>query len=266
VHSPYGEFLTEKFKNLGHTLDAPKGWSSAIIALFSNIEIRDEFLHLYTLDQFNTVEDWARQTYKKTSAREKHILAEVINSLLKSEFVFSINKFDSEENLRIISIPIEIYQIILEINNLEISKAKLVAKIAQGSIGNAYRMVSDSEFFNRRDELLGSLAEIIPGKIDCEIFNRKEKMFSDISRSGEILNTILLWYRDLLLIKELNCQKYVVNDDKLKILDEKAKLYSKNILIDILDYLIQIQEYMKRNANKNIIFESLIIKLSGVIY
>ncbi len=126
-------------------------------------------------------------------------------------------------------------------------------------------MASDSEYFDRRDELLDHIAEIVPGKIDGEIFNRKDKIFSDISKSKEVIEMILLWYRDLLLIKELNEQKYVVNDDKLAILKEKAELYSKNILIDILNYLIQIQEYMKKNANKNIVFESLIIKLSGVV-
>ena len=160
----------------------------------------------------------------------------------------------------------EIEKAILKKNNLEISKAKLVSRIANGSIGNAFSILSDVEYFNRRDYLLNNVAEIIPGKIDCDIFNRKEKIFSDISRSKEILDMILLWYRDILIIKELNSEKYIVNNDKLKILKEKAKLYSKNTLIDILDYLLQIQEYLKRNANKNIIFESLVIKLSGVVY
>ena len=160
----------------------------------------------------------------------------------------------------------EIEKNILKKSKLEISKIKLISKIAQGSIGKAYNMMSDGDYFNRREALLNSVAEIIPGKMDSAIFDRKEKIFSDLSKSNEILETILLWYRDLLLIKELNCKKYIVNDDKLKILKSKAELYSKNILIDILEYLLQIQEYIKRNVNKNIIFETLVIKLSGVIY
>jgi len=77
---------------------------------------------------------------------------------------------------------------------------------------------------------------------------------------------IILWYRDLLLLKVVNNQKYIVNEDWVKMLSEKAILYRKTMLIDILNYLLLAQEYLKRNANKNILLESLVIKLSGVVY
>ena len=155
---------------------------------------------------------------------------------------------------------------ILERNGSMKNKAKIIAKIARGSIGKALDISADADFLNRRNKILNQLAEIIPGKIDCEMLNRKEKIFSDANDSKVIMEIILLWYRDLLLIKELNCRQYIVNDDRLALLTDTAKLYSKKMLIDILNYLLQVQEYLKKNANKNILFESLIIKLSGVVY
>ena len=161
---------------------------------------------------------------------------------------------------------LEIEKTILERNGSMKNKAKIIAKIARGSIGKALDILADTDFLNRRNKVLNQLAEIIPGKIDGEILNRKEKIFSDANHSKEIMEIILLWYRDLLIIKELNCPQYIVNDDRLALLIDTAKLYSKKMLIDILNYLLQVQEYLKKNANKNILFESLIIKLSGVVY
>jgi len=161
---------------------------------------------------------------------------------------------------------LKIEKTILERNGSMKNKAKIIAKIARGSIGKALDILADTDFLNRRNKVLNQLAEIIPGKIDGEILNRKEKIFSDANHSKEIMEIILLWYRDLLIIKELNCPQYIVNDDRLALLIDTAKLYSKKMLIDILNYLLQVQEYLKKNANKNILFESLIIKLSGVVY
>jgi len=161
---------------------------------------------------------------------------------------------------------IKIEEALGEKYDMEIDKARLMSKFAQGSIGKAFKMAVDDDFFSRRESLIKNLAEIIPGKIDCNMFSRKEKFFTDHSIASETLDMLLLWYRDVLMMKALDSEKYIVNDDKLKILKEKANLYSKKKVIEILNYLLKIQEYLKRNANKNIIFESLAIKLSGVNY
>jgi len=160
----------------------------------------------------------------------------------------------------------EIEKILLKNNNLSKNKINIISKIARGSIGNAYNMIDDHDFLIRRDRLFNQLTKIVPGEIDIEMLNRVEKIFSEINEAKEIIEMIILWYRDLLLLKVVNNQKYIVNEDWVKMLSEKAILYRKTMLIDILNYLLLAQEYLKRNANKNILLESLVIKLSGVVY
>jgi len=153
-----------------------------------------------------------------------------------------------------------------KIDNLEKDKAEIISKLAQGSIGKAFKLSADKEYFIKREEVLDYLSAISPGKYSDDIFEKVEKMVSEIDRIEEILEMIKLWYRDILIIKNTGDQKYVANCDKLEILDEKSQIYSQEILIDILDYLEQIEEYLMKNVNTRLILERLYIKMVGVEY
>jgi len=153
-----------------------------------------------------------------------------------------------------------------KIDNLEKDKAEIISKLAQGSIGKAFKLSEDKEYYIRREEVLDYLSAISPGKYGNDIFVKVEKMVSEIDRIEEILEIIKLWYRDILIIKNTGNQKYIVNCDKLEILGKKSQIYSQKMLIDILDYLEQVEEYLMKNVNKRLILERLFIKMVGVEY
>ena len=150
--------------------------------------------------------------------------------------------------------------------NLEKSKAELVSKLAQGSIGKAFKLISDKEYFNRREKLLDYLNKVLPGKYDSNFFINIEKILMDIDNIEQMLEIILLWYRDILIIKELGIKEYIINSDKIEVLKEKSRVYSKEMLIDILDYIEQIKEFMKKNINRRLVSERLYLKMVGVEY
>lgn len=153
-----------------------------------------------------------------------------------------------------------------KIDNLEKDKAEIISKLAQGSIGKAFKLSIDKEYFIRREEVLDYLSAISPGKYGSDIFAKVEKMISEIDRIEEILEIIKLWYRDILIIKNTGNQKYIINCDKLEIFGKKSQIYSQKMLIDILDYLEQVEEYLMKNVNKRLILERLFIKMVGVEY
>jgi len=150
------------------------------------------------------------------------------------------------------------------LSNLEKNKAEIISRLAQGSIGRAFKLSSDKEYFTRRDRILDYLSIIFPGKYDDLFFSEVEKMISEIDKIEEILEMIKLWFRDILIIKRTGNQKYIVNYDKLEILSRKSQIYSKKSLIDIIDYLDRVEEYLMKNVNKRLILERLYIKMVGV--
>ncbi len=153
-----------------------------------------------------------------------------------------------------------------KLNNLEKDRAEIISKLAQGSIGKAFKLSADKEYFIRREKMLDYLSTVIPGKYGDDIFAKVEKIISEIDRIEEILEMIKLWYRDILIIKNTRNQNYIINCDKLEILGRKSQIYSQKMLIDILDYLDQAEEYLMKNVNKRLILERLYIKMGGVEY
>lgn len=150
--------------------------------------------------------------------------------------------------------------------DIEKDKAKLISKLAQGSVGKALKLISDKEYFKRREKILNYLTLILPGKYNGNLFTNMEKILIEMNKTEETLDIILFWYHDILLVKELRIQEYIINIDKLKVIKEKSKVYSREMLIDILDYIEQIQEFMKKNINKHLILERLYLKMAGVEY
>ena len=161
---------------------------------------------------------------------------------------------------------LKIKELLLRKIKIEEDKNELISRLAQGSIGRAFKLITDKEYFTKREELLSYLIKISPGKYDYNFFNSIEKILKDLNQMDELLEIILLWYRDILVFKEIGLKEYLVNCDKLDILRDKSKIYSQKMLIDILDYIEQIREFMDRNINKRLISERLYLKIAGVEY
>jgi len=153
-----------------------------------------------------------------------------------------------------------------KIKNIEKEKVEIISKLAQGSIGKAFKLSTDKEYFIRRETLLNYLSTIVPGKYSNDFFEKVEKIVFEIDKIEEILEIIKLWYRDILIIKKTGQQKYIVNCDKLEMLGKKSQVYSQKMLIDILNYLELAEEYLTKNVNKRLILERLYIKMVGVEY
>ncbi len=150
--------------------------------------------------------------------------------------------------------------------NLKEDKIELISKLAQGSIGKALKLVSDKEYFVRREKIFDFLIHLSPGKSDGYSFARLgEVIKKNNDNIEEVLEIILFWYRDIFLAKE-RVQEYTVNIDKLGIIKEKSEVYSREELRDILDYLTQIPEFLDRKVNKQLILENLYLKMAGVEY
>ncbi|TFB08911.1 DNA polymerase III subunit delta', partial [Candidatus Atribacteria bacterium MT.SAG.1] len=77
-----------------------------------------------------------------------------------------------------------------KLNNLEKDRAEIISKLARGSIGKAFKLSADKEYFTRREKMLDYLSTIIPGKYGDDIFAKVEKIMSEIDRIEEILEMI----------------------------------------------------------------------------
>lgn len=147
---------------------------------------------------------------------------------------------------------------------LEADRIELICRLAEGSVGKALKLISQKEFLRKREKIINLLSYISPQRYDLQSFNQlKEILSGDTDQLEAVLEVILFWYHDILLAQDLSLHKYIFNIDKLAILKEKSKLYSIEMLRNIIEYLGQIREYVKRNVNRQILSDRLYLKLVG---
>lgn len=116
-----------------------------------------------------------------------------------------------------------------------------VAKLAEGSLEKAYMFI-DQKVFRKRDKLINLLS----GEKRRLLFykpkyNSREDIFF-------ILDIILNWYRDILLLKN-NLRGLVINQDKKGVLEEDSENLDTNKIVEIIDNIIQTRRNIKNNAN-----------------
>lgn len=161
--------------------------------------------------------------------------------------------------------PVEYSKIIdLLVNDLHKSQeeAKFIAEFTKGAIGQSIRLCDDEGFFQRRDEIIKIVESLINGDktkalSSMDFFNENKDIID------EILDVFLLWFRDLLLFKELGHSDLLINKDKIENLSFQSKVnYSK-----INDIIVRVQETkdnIRRNVNYQLAIETMLLNIGGM--
>jgi len=107
---------------------------------------------------------------------------------------------------------------------------ELEEKIAEGSIQDLFKM--------------------------AEVFDKKKDILP------EILEQLLLWYRDNLIWLQTAEEKLIINIDKIRDLKNNSKNLSKNYLVSSIDSILEAKNQINRNVNTRLVLEVLLLKLA----
>jgi len=158
--------------------------------------------------------------------------------------------------------------------NADINTARLIAKIAEGSLGRAVRLL-ESEFLEKRQEYLYKLLHL-PELNDPETINlameyssrwkRKtaDKTETEVGGAFDFISIWKSWYRDLLLIKTSGSEELLINID----FAHKLKNFSKNFTVEHLceSFMIldQAQRDLKRTRNLDLMLENTFLAVKRI--
>ncbi|NLY44824.1 MAG: DNA polymerase III subunit delta' [Tissierella sp.] len=161
--------------------------------------------------------------------------------------------------------PIEyskIIDLLVSDHNKSPEEAKFIAEFTKGAIGRSIKLSNDEGFFQRRDEIIKIIEALINGDKTkalsaMDFFNENKEIID------EILDIFLLWFRDLLLFKELGQSHLLINKDKLENLSFQSKVnYSR-----INDIIVRVQETkgnIRRNVNYQLAIETMLLNIGGI--
>lgn len=128
------------------------------------------------------------------------------------------------------------------------NQGRLIANISNGSIARAIELIEDEKLLEDREYLLNLLDKIIEGNnvlalTSTEFFEGKK------DRVDEVLDIIILWFRDLAIYKETKNLELIINRDKVDLLKRQSHLSFQHI-----NGIIENVEYTKRNIKNNVNF------------
>lgn len=140
-------------------------------------------------------------------------------------------------------------------------EAKLLALLSGGCPGKAYSVFNTQGLLETRVELVNMLTELLE-KNDWEQVKMAEYLEKSKERLDVYIEFITLWYRDLLVWKETQNPKFLVNIDMVKRIEDLSQRYSKPGLLDRLSLVAQTKKSLAVNANVRLVLDNLVFSLA----
>lgn len=159
---------------------------------------------------------------------------------------------------------------ILDLNNylinkgIEKNRAQLLSTFARGSIEKAVELSESADFSIMRDEIQ-TYIEIMLDKdiIDIlEIPTSMDKYKKDVI---SILDMLINYFRDIMLIKENVDKSMLINIDKLTFLQNMSKKITYSQVAKIIDIIEDIKKKIRSNCNFSISIQVMALNIYEVI-
>lgn len=144
------------------------------------------------------------------------------------------------------------------------NRAQLLSTFARGSISKALELSESADFVIMRDDIQ-TYIEIMLDKdiIDIlEIPTSIEKYKKDII---SVLDIMINYFRDMMLIKEKVDKTMIINIDKLTFLQNMSKKITYSQVSKIIDIIEDIKKKIRSNCNFNISIQVMALNIYEVI-
>ena len=151
-------------------------------------------------------------------------------------------------------------QALVERHGVPAEQAALCAAFSQGALGKAVQLASSEEFGALRDELCRFL-EDLPKKKESNVIAFGSFFEQHKDEQEQIFGLLLIWFRDVLLMKETQDDRWVLNQDRRRAIMDLSAIYSREELMDILSTIRDIQEKLKRNGNYSLAVDWLLVNM-----
>lgn len=132
------------------------------------------------------------------------------------------------------------------------AEAKSIVMLSGGKIGKAFELAQEHDFSTELE-----IPVVLQKPDRLQAFKIAEKL----SQNPDDLDTLLTWYRDLLLIKQ-NCRgEMLTHSDKLNELSQIAKNCTRLQIHSAIETIMKTKQMIQRNINSMLAMEVMVFKL-----
>jgi DNA polymerase-3 subunit delta' len=154
----------------------------------------------------------------------------------------------------------EVCDIIMGHFNMPRERAMLFAGLSDGLPGKGLELAGSQEFNEMRNEIFKFL-EKVP---NCDDLGKMAywELFSQYKdRIEEIMDILVVWFRDILVYKETGEHTLIINLDKLSSIDKQVSLFTIKRIRSIIENIERSRRMLKGNANYQLTIENLLLNI-----
>lgn len=214
---------------------------------------------IYIVDNADTMTEQAQNALLKTIEEPPAYVVILLLSNNINKFLITILSRCVVLKLRPIK-PDKVKDHIMKTLDISDYRAELITSFAQGIIGKAKELASSSEFFDMRESMINIVDCIIKGD-DYEILEVSNKFDDYKDTIQDFLDLFMTWFRDLLIIKKINDESYIINRDKLRTLLKQSQVLSYNKISAMIENINEAKNLLKQNANFRLVIEMMILQI-----
>ncbi|MDR1558527.1 MAG: DNA polymerase III subunit delta' [Clostridiales bacterium] len=141
-------------------------------------------------------------------------------------------------------------------------QARFYSGFSQGNIGRALRL-SSSQAFTEMRETVVSLTQALRRLDMPEIFARFHVLETYKEDIQELLDLLMLWYRDVIIMKETDNARFLIQPDKKNEIYAEAQATDLSCLYKKFDAIWQAKRNLKQNGNFQLTLEMMLLSLGS---
>lgn len=161
-------------------------------------------------------------------------------------------------------IPMEDLKSYLINTGIEEERAQLLTTFSRGSIENALNLSQSTEFSVMREDIQQYI-QIMLDKNIVEILNIPNNMEKYRNQIINLLDIMINYFRDIILLKENVNKNMLINVDKLVFIQNMSGKISYSQLSKIIDIIEDAKSKIKSNCNFNISIQVMSLNIYEVI-
>ena len=218
---------------------------------------------VYIIDHAETMREEAANALLKTleePAAECVIILITANVYALLPTVLSRCQF-----IRFVALGVEkLVELLTQQQQIDEQRARLIASLSEGCPGRALSMDTEATL-EKRSRIEALFRTLSSGLQDVRVlFKEVEGLVSRKEEIHEYLDLMMLWYRDMHLLREQGATRFVANSDAVSRLQNSVKQLSEGQIRRLFDIVYNAKRDILRNANLQLTLEVMLISLTEV--
>ena len=139
-------------------------------------------------------------------------------------------------------------------------KSIVYSKLSSGSLGRAIQYATSSSFSEIQMQI-ENILKAIDQKNKMDLLKSLSFFSAEKENISDILEYMVLWYRDLLLYKKAKAKKLLIHGDSFELIKQLTRGLSVKQVIKNIETIASTEKKLNQNANYDLTIELMLIQL-----